>query len=215
MSAFNDLLNEYLGQGDALTDIRVIVRRLYFYDFRDDPIRLWQGQGKLFTNDGKEWLGSISGAGVDIHKTPSIQDGRDGSSASYTFSLQIPDLPGQNAMSLYEELKADQNKVSGRTITCYLAIFKEGEALRPVTPIRFFKQLVMRAPKFSEKITQDGNGTLVRSYTVKDGNAGRSNVPNRSYSDAHQKEHARQLGQNVDRGCEFLGLLANRTYQVP
>ena len=30
-----------------------------------------------------------------------------------------------------------------------------------------------------------------------------------------QKRRAQQLGVSVDRGAEYLALLANRTYQVP
>ncbi len=33
MSTFDELLEEYLGQDDVLSDIRVVVRRLWFYDF--------------------------------------------------------------------------------------------------------------------------------------------------------------------------------------
>ena len=220
MSEFYDLLDEYLGDDDALSDIRIVVRRLWFYDFLDEPVRLWQGQGKLFTSDGNEWLGSITAAGQDIHKAPAIQDGRDGSSATYNFSMTIPDIPGEKPAELYESLKADQFRVFGRNLTCYLAIFKEGEALRPTTPAIYFKQLVMQSPKFSEKVTLGPGGVMTRSYVIsvaaKDSNAGRSRTPNRTYSDANQKEYARQLGSTVvDRGAEFLGTLANRTYQVP
>jgi len=221
MSEFYDLLDEYLGDDDALSDIRIMARRLWFYDFVDNPIRMWQGQGRLFTTDGNEWLGSITAAGVDIHKTPAIQDGRDGSSANYNFSMVIPDIPGESPLDLYEALKADQALVNGRALTCYLAIFKEGEALRPSTPIIYFKQLIMQSPRFGETFVADSSGVMVRSYkitiTAKDGNFGRSSIPNRTYSDAHQKEYARQMGVTspADRGCEFLGLLANRTYQVP
>lgn len=221
MSEFYDLLDEYLGNDDALTDIRIMVRRLWFYDFAGESVRLWQGQGRLFTTDGNEWLGSITAGGQDIHKAPALQDGRDGSSANYNFTLTIPDIPGESPMELYDALKADQNKVYGRNLTCYLATFKEGEALRPQTPCIYFKQLVMQSPKFSEKISTDSAGVMIRSYVItvaaKDANAGRSRVPNRTYSDANQKEYARQVGDLTapDRGCEFLGTLANRTYQVP
>ena len=220
MSEFYDLLEEYLGDDDAISDIRIVVRRLWEYDFLDEPVRLWQGQGKLFTSDGNEWLGSITAGGQDIHKAPAIQDGRDGSSATYNFSMTIPDIPGEKPQELYEALKADQFRVFGRTLTCYLAIFKESEALRPSTPAIFFKQLIMQSPKFSEKLTQTAGGVMLRSYVIsvaaKDSNSGRSRIPNRTYSDANQKEYARQLGSSVvDRGAEFLGTLANRTYQVP
>lgn len=219
MSAFYDLLDEYIGEEDALTDIRVTVRRCWHYDFDGYPIRMWQGHGRLFTEDGEEWLGTFDAAGNDGHRTPSIQDGRDGTSATYNFSMLIPDLPDESAFELYNALKEDQWRVAGRTLTCYLAIFGQGEALRPVTPIVYFKELTMLSPKFSEKLETDNNGVLVRRYLVtvpaKDGNIGRSNTPNGTYADTIQKQRAKELGVALDRGSEFLALLANRTYQIP
>lgn len=221
MSAFDDLLEEYLGDEDVLTDIRVVVRRLWFYDFIGYPTRMWQGQGRLFTEDGEEWLGTVNDQGQDIHVTPRLQDGRDGSSAAYNFSMTIPDIPGESAGELYEALKEDQSLVFGQTLTCYLAIFKDGEALRPSTPIKFFKQLTMQSPRFSEGAPVIGNGgVMIRTYkvsiTARDANSGRALVPNRTYNDAIQREYARQLGVvAVDKGCEFVAGLANRTYQTP
>jgi hypothetical protein len=219
MSEFYTTLNEYLGEQDDVMDIRAVVRRCWFYDFTDQPVRLWQGQGKLFTSDGNEWLGTIDANGQDYHKTPAMQDGRDGSSPSYRMSMPIVDLPGEPAFKLYEELKADQWRVSGNRVICYLAIFNQGEALRPQTPLSFFKEFTMFAPQFSEKVEVNAAGTLVKKYSVsvtaKDNNYGRSNTPRGTYADTIQKERARQLGVSLDRGSEFLGLLANRTYQIP
>lgn len=221
MSEFDDLLEEYLGDADALSDQIVVVRRLWFYDFDGYPTRMWQGKGRLFTSDGNEWLGTVNNFDQDIHVTPRLQDGRNGSSAAYQFSMTLPDIPGETAGELYEALKADQNLVFGRNLTCYLAVFKPGEALRPTTPIKFFKQLVMQTPKFSESLSPDSNGTLVRSYkvslTARDSNFGRASKPNRTYNDTTQREYARQLGAGTpaDKGCEFIAALANRTYQIP
>ncbi len=218
MTAFYDLIDEYLGDDDALTDIRATVRRLWFYDFNGYPLRLWQGQGKLFTSDGNEWLGSVDAEGNDLHETPAIKDSRDGSSPLYTFGLQIPDLPGEPALQLYESLKADQWRVARRSLTCYLAVFKQGEALRPETPVAFFKELTMFSPKFSEFMEADADGRLIRKYkvavTAKDANFGRANVPNGTYADAIQKQRAKELGVELDRGAEFLALLANKTFQI-
>lgn len=219
MSEFYSLLNEFLGTQTDVMDIRATVRRCWFYDFVDQPVRLWQGQGRLFTTDSNQWLGTIDANGNDYHKTPAMQDGRDGSSPIYKMSIPIVDLPGEPAFKLYEELKADQWRASNRNITCYLAIFDQGEALRPQTSLLFFKDFTMFSPQFSEKIDVDGNGTLVKKYSVsvtaKDNNFGRSNTPRGTYADTIQKERARQLGVDVDRGSEFLGLLANRTYKIP
>lgn len=219
MTDFYSLIDEYLGDSDAISDIRVTVRRLWFYDFTGFPIRVWQGKGRLFTEDGNEWLGTIDANNRDIHETPSIQDGRDGSSASYSLGLTIPDIPGESAFQLYDALKADQWRIAKQTVTCYLAVFMEGEALRPTTPAVFFRELVMMSPKFSESLTTDSNGAVIRQYKItiaaKDNNFGRSNVPNGTYADTIQKQRAKELGVSVDKGSEYLALLANRTYQIP
>ena len=219
MTEFYSLIEEYLGDADAMSDVRVAVRHLWFYDFDGAPLRLWQGFGKLITDDDLEWYGTMNGAGGDIHSTPSLQDGRDGTSATYNFGLQIPDLPGEPARQTYDAVRTEQWRTKGRSLTCYLAIFQEGEGLRPQTPYVFYKELTMFDPKFSEKIEADGSGRLINKYnigiTAKDANFGRSNIPKGSYADSVQKRRAAELGVALDRGSEFLAALANRTYTVP
>ena len=222
MANFYDVLDQYLGEQDDMTDIRAIVRRCWFYDFNGFPLRVWQGKGKLFTenssNEIHEWLGTIDSAGNDYHKTPSIKDGRDGSSARSNFTLRLIDTPGKSAKEFYEAVRNDQWRVNGRKLTCYLAIFKEGEGLRPQTPIIYFKEFTMMNTKFSEKI-ESNNNSLVKKYETtvvcKDANFGRSEIPNGTYANAIQQERARQLGIDVDLGCEYVANLANRTYVIP
>lgn len=219
MSDFFTVLDEYLDSGSDNSDIRVVARRCWFYDFIGCPLRFWQGQGRLHTTDDNVWLGTMDENGRDIHNVPALTDGRDGSSASYNFSLLIPDLPGQPAQESYEMLKKDQWRVTNQELVCYFAIFQVGEALRPETPIMFYKDLTMKSVKFSEKIATNSDGTLVKSYVAtvvaKDGNFGRSNIPNGTYTDTIQKARAKDLGVALDRGVEFLARLANRTYQLP
>jgi hypothetical protein len=73
------------------------------------------------------------------------------------------------------------------------------------------------SPEFDEKLELDGF-SIVRRYVVsvlaKDGNFGRSEIPGRTYTDTMQKDYAKSLGVDVDRGCEFVAGLANRTYKV-
>lgn len=218
MSEFYTLLDEQFGNDNDINDIRVVIRRCWYYDFAGYPLRVWQGQGKLFTSDGNSWLGTVDGNNRDHHVTPPISDGRDGSSATYTFSLMLTDVPGYSAQEMYEAIKADQWRAAGRSLVCYLVAFKANEGLRPTTPIVFFKELTMMSTKFSEKIEQE-DGMLTKKYTpsvvAKDGNFGRSNVPNGTYADAIQRQRAKELGVSVDKGCEYLALLANRTYQLP
>jgi hypothetical protein len=219
MSEFYTLLDEYVGDSDSLTEIRAVVRRLWFYDFVDNPLRIWQGKGKLTTFDDLEWLGTIDGANNDHHKTPLIQDGRDGSSPTYQMTLTIPDIPGESQFQLFEKIKTEQALIKDRTITCYMAIFKEGEGLRPDTPYVFFKQLNMISTKFSENIEGNDDGGITKNYKVtliaKDANFGRSNRPNGTYADTIQKQRALELGVSTDKGSEFLAALANRTYTIP
>lgn len=219
MSAFYDQIDAALGAPDDISDIVATVRKCWFYDFKDDPIRLWDGQGTFIDSDGHEWLGTIAADGTNIHKTPALQDGRDGTSAAYNFSLNIPAIPGEDMLSLYNEMKADQSKVFGRTLTCYLVFFVEGEGLRPGTPLSFYKEMLMFSPKFAENIARSASGAITKTYAVsliaKDNNNGRSEELGRTYADTMQKRRAAQLGVALDRGSEFLALLANRTYQVP
>lgn len=219
MSAFYDQIDEAIGASDELSDIVCTVRKCWLYDFLDDPVRLWDGQGNFIDSDGNEWLGTFDANGNNVHKTPSLQDGRDGTSPTYTFSLTVPTLPGEETLALYEALKADQAKVFGRPLICFLVVFIEGEGLRPNTPLSFYRQLTMFSPRFSEQMARAQSGTITKSYvvslTAKDDSHGRSQTPDRTYADTMQKRRAAQLGVPLDRGSEYLALLANRTYQIP
>lgn len=221
MSSFYDRIDEIMGASGDTTDIVATARKCWHYDFKDDPIRLWDGQGNFIDTNGNEWFGTMTADGSNIHKTPSLQDGRDGTSANYTFSFNMPSVPGHEdeINALYEGLKADQIQVKGRMLTCYIVIFVEGEGLRPGTPVSFYKEMEMQSPKFVENIQRDSSGRITKSYTAtimaKDANNGRSETPDRSYADTMQKRRALQLGVSVDKGAEYLALLANRTYQVP
>ena len=219
MSAFYDLLNDQFGEDDDLSDIRVIVRRCWFYDFVGYPLRIWQGKGKLFTEDGNEWLGSIDSNNVDHHKVPAITDGRDGASATYNMSLDLIDIPGRSIREMYDAIRNEQWRASGRKVTCYLVAWRaEDEGLRPITPIVYFKDLTMMSTRFSEKISDEG-GRIVKKYVptvvCKDGNFGRSLIPGGTYADAVQRQRAAEWGVNLDKGAEFLAILANRTYTIP
>lgn len=219
MSVFYDQIDEIMGAADDLTDIVATARKCWLYDFAGDPVRLWDGQGNFIDSEGNEWLGTVAPNGGNIHKTPALQDGRDGTSASYNFTLSIPSTPGKEDLALYEALKAEQARVFGRSLTCYLVLFVQGEGLRPGTPLSFYKTMTMFSPKFDEKLERSAAGTVIKVYTVsltaKDDNHGRSETPDRTYADTMQKRRAAQLGVSIDRGSEYVALLANRTYQLP
>jgi len=218
VSLFFDRLETYLGGADDKGDIRAIVRRCWHYDipsvtddFGQAGLRMWDGQGRLHTSDGHVWMGSVDGSGRNIHVAPRLADGRDGTSLKYRFSV------GHLDKATYEALKEDQDIISGAALTCWLALFRPGDGLRPDTPVQFSKELTLMSPEFDEKLELDGF-SLVRRYVVsvlaKDGNFGRSEIPGRTYTDTGQKDYARSLGVEMDRGCEFVAGLANRTYKV-
>ena len=218
MSDFFTVLDEYLGDSDSIGEIRVVARRLWYYDFESAPLLLWDGQGLLTTSDDLEWYGSMNDSGNNLHTAPNLKDGRDGTSARYEFTLKIPDIPGQTAFELYEEIKASNETVKGRKIVCSTVLFHVSEGLRPQTPRLFLKELVMQSAVFNERLTVE-NGAMRRECSVtiiaRDDNTGRSNKPRRTYADTLQKEHARQNGVVLDKGCEYLAELANRTYVIP
>lgn len=212
MSLFETRLDEYLSGSTDTTDLRAMVRRLWDFDFDGIRIRLWEGQGLLHTEDGNTWLGTKTPK-ANYLQVPRLSDGRDGTAPIYQFGFGYVDK------ATYQALKADQTKVYNRPLTCYLALFQgPDEGLRPNTPIEHYKSLTMLSSAFEEKLVMDGR-TLVRRYRItvqaKDGNSGRSQVPRRTYADTMQKEYAKQLGVELDRGAEFLAGLANRTYKVP
>lgn len=213
MSAFTDRLEELLGEAGDVTDIRVTVRRCWLFDFEGYPTRIWQGQGKLYSADGAEWLGSQDGHGGDYLRVPRLSDGRDGSSPSYTFSLGYLDA------ATYTALKADRWRVAGREMTCYLALFEPGEGLRPATPLDFFARYTLQSPQFEESLGEGPGGVLVKRYRIsviaKDANAGRSRAPGRTYTYTGQKEYALRLGVADDLGGAFVAGLANKTYVIP
>src|SRR5690606_24152057 len=102
MSEFYDKIDEILGEADSIADIVVTVRKCWLYDFADDPVLLWDGQGNFTDTLGREWLGTVDANGTNHHETPGLQDGRDGTSASYTFGLTIPNSDSDDPLALYE-----------------------------------------------------------------------------------------------------------------
>jgi len=219
VSLFYERLDEIIGTSDSLTEIRAMVRQCWYFDFNGYPLRVWIGQGKLHTEDGNTWLGSMDANGRSLLQTPRMSDGRDGTAPTYEFGILLVDTPSASAQEMYDAMKAEQWRVNGRAMTGYHALFQVGEGLRPDTPLEFFKELTMQSSRFDEKLESDGT-SLVRRYSVtvvaKDGNSGRSNVPGGTYTPNVQYARARQLGLAYDdKGCDFLASLSDKTYQIP
>lgn len=207
---FEELDRIFSDDGDGL-EIRAVVRNLWFYDFVGHPFRVWDGQGLLVTNDGTEWLGSVTPEGQNVHETPAIKDGRDGSSITKEMSITVPNE------GFFRAIKADADLARERDITVYRALFRVNEGLRPTTPIIFAKRLTIMSTKFSENVEVSDN-KLQRIFKIsvvaKDLNRGRGNTPNRTYSDRIQQQIAESYNLSPDRACEYVALLADRTYTI-
>lgn len=209
MSFESDLIAD-LGDDTADHDIRVAVRRCYFFDFDGYPTRLWQGQGVLVAG-GYEWLGTLDADGNDFLRTDVIQDSRDGTSPRYTFGIPYVDA------ATFDALKADQALVAGREMTRYAARIAPGEGLRPATSLRFTGRFLMVGAEFSQRRGGEAPSiTRVRSASVvaRSLEYGRSRMPNGTYTDTAQQERARLLGLASDSGCSFVARNARRTYEI-
>lgn len=208
--SFKSELLELTGAATDSYDIRALVRRCFFYDFDGYPTYLWDGQGVLTTKGGQEWLGTIDATGVNHHVAPAVQDSRDGVSPRYAF--KIPNLDKET----FDAIKADQNLAKGRTMTCYSALFKNGEGLLPATPIRFDYRLTIRGLEFSEEMQGFGSTQAIRSATalMRSQEAGRSLSPGGTITDTSQQERARLLGLDSDSGCSFVAANSRRTFIV-
>ena len=206
---FKSVLLEMVGDASDSFDIRVSVRRCYFYDFDGHPVRMWDGIGVLSTSDGNEWMGTIVDD-VNMHQTPKLRDPRDGASLRYEFGLPYIDQATFDAMS------ADASLVEGREMTIYNVLVKEDEGLRPGTSLGFNRRLVMKGAKFTKGLSDAGAGNVRRTYGAfvlcRSIESGRSKFPGGTYTDTSQRERAALLGVANDSGCAFVAGNANRTY---
>lgn len=212
MSAFDDVIDENVVGG--VGDIRVVLAPCYFFDFNGYPILLWRGQGRLFTSDGRKWLGSVDANGTDHLQAPDFNDGRDGAAAKLHFGLPYIDK------QTYLALRDERWRVEGRKITRYMAVWKPGEGLRPGTPIDFDAHFYMQSVSFEEKVVQGPGMTMIAHYkatvTAKNGNAGRSQARRGTYTPTGQRDRALEMyGISNDKGCDFIPELANKTFVRP
>lgn len=210
MSYESELL-EHLGNEGDIFDIRVMSRRCYFYDFDGYPARLWHGVGTLIDEQGNRWLGTIDASGTDHHKTPPLSDPRSGNAPKLNFSLPYIDK------ATYDALKADQSLAEGRELVIYNVIVKDGEGLRPGTPLRFSQRLIMRGTSFSEGAEFEG-GSLVKRYgatvLARSIEYGKSIDLGGTYTDTSQVQRAEYLGVASDSGCSFVAGNSERTYVI-
>lgn len=208
--SFETELLTLTGEAADSFDIRACVRRAWLFDFVNNPVRLWDGQGVL-QSGGYEWLGTVDARGQNHLRAPAVRDSRDGTSPKYEFSIPYLDLTTFNA------LKADQGLARGRDLICFHALFGVGEGLIPTTELRFNYRLAIRGTQFSESIQGErGSEQIVRSASVlaKSLEYGRQRVPAGTMTATAQRERARVLGLANDTGCDFVAKNARRTFPV-
>tara|TARA_R100000544_G_scaffold37143_1_gene27356 strand:- start:5674 stop:6309 length:636 start_codon:yes stop_codon:yes gene_type:complete len=207
--SFEAELLSALGSSEDSFDIKVVTRRAFFYDFDGVPVRLWDGQGVLIDSGGNEYLGTIDAQGTNHHRTPKVKDPRDGSSPRYEFGLPHVDR------TTFDNLKADQSLAAGRELTCFNAIFLDGEGLRPATTLNFNYKLIMQATRFEQGVNMDG-GSVQRRYSAfvscRTLEYGRSKFPGGTYTDVAQNARAALLGVESDSGCVFVAGNSQRSY---
>jgi hypothetical protein len=210
---FETALEAFVGSASDTGDIRMPVIWLYQYGFDSGAICLWRGQGRLYTEDGREWLGTVDAAGNDRHVVPQLADGRDGSAAQLQFGFPFIDK------TTFDNIKANREAVAGRLITCYVGLVLPEEGLRPATPIDFFGEYTMQSPTFSHRPMLTDDGVMVQTYSIsvaaKNGNARRSQSAGGTYTDTSQQQRAALLGATPDYGCGFVARIANETLVFP
>ncbi len=209
--AFAETLLSLIGDATDSSDIKAIVRRAYLIDVEDNPIRLWEGQGRLFAG-GEMWLGTLDANGANHLQSPAVRDDRDGTSPRYEFGLPYVDAEKFAAM------KADQDLVRGRDLIGYDVLCQVGEGLRPTEDLQFAFRLAIRSASFDEHYESDeGKDVLIRSVTVlaKSLEYGRSHTPAGTMTDTAQVERARLQGLSSDSGCSMVAKNFKRTFRVP
>lgn len=210
MSFETELLSA-LGTADDCFDIKAVTRRCFFYDFDGFPVRLWDGQGVVIDSEGNEYLGTMDAEGTNHHRTPKVKDPRDGTSPRYEFGIPHIDR------ATFDALKADQSLAAGRELTCFYAIFLDGEGVRPSTALKFNYRLIMQATRFDQGTAISAGGSVERTYSAfvacRTLEYGRSRFPGGTYTDVSQNARADLLGVASDSGCVFVAGNSQRSYQ--
>lgn len=205
MSAFFDALETAMAAGSE-----VICRRLIEFDFDVGPLRMWEGNGKLITPDGLEWIGYYHGDQSYL-SVPVLSDGRDGSSPLLEFQL------GYINQETFDALKATPTRVKGRDLTIWRCYMVNDEGLRPVTPRGYPVKLTMISTSFTNQLDQDDVGYVHRlscSVTARPVDERRTFAPNGTVTDADQNRRAERAGVVPDRYARFVPLQQNKTNTI-
>lgn len=210
---FQNALLEAIGDDDAGHDITLGVVTAWHATLGDADYRFWQGYGSMFSADGHEWIGTMDASGTQHMAVPTVQDLRDGSAPNYTFEFPYLD------QETHDALLANPESVRGGPLIGYYVLFKDGEGVRPQTPLMFFTRLTMETASVREELTLQGNRFTPQykfSVTARSSNSVRSYAPNRTVTPVGQRDHARYLGVAADdAGADFVPDLASKAMQRP
>ena len=189
MPIFSETVQAYL-------DRRTInAALLVFFDFRDSPVRLWQGFGTL-TSGGHDWQGSGELVGISgLEAAPGMTAG------ATTFTLSGVDR------TIVTMAKAASDRVTGRECTVYIQFFEVAGNERGMQVGALLDSPTAIWTGEMDQISYEASGPSSRTITLTAENiwARRNRPPYGYYTDADQT--ARYPG---DRGLEEIAGLASR-----
>lgn len=175
---------------------RVRVAPLVKFDFVSGIIRLWNGVGRLDTQDGQSWQGIANMGDVG-----SLDQSYNGDAPSQTFRLSGVDADFANIA------RGNRDEYYRQPVTVYLQFFDEdwqtldnpfAVTLREMQQLRASKQLTDGGEVYTVEITAETPFTI------------RRRPPSSYYTDRDQ-----QLRYPGDRGCEYVANIDGKSITFP
>lgn len=190
----------------ALAGGKVEAANLVLFDFTSQPVRLWQGNGPLVTNDGNEWLAIGNFGEMD-----GIEQAVNGEAPEATFTLSGIDA---DIMRLARDEFAAE--VRGRQVRVYLQFFGVDDPDDPDNqrcldnPYPIWSGRMLR-PSFDFD-SGDAQNPASRSVSVSAESlfSLRSRPRWATYTDRDQQHRF-----DGDKGFQFVGTLANKVVTWP
>lgn len=176
MTSFLDAIDQYAGD-TANSDRDWPVATVIQVAFPSYTLRMWSGQGRMFTPDGNLWQGWMvpveGGDGVTpIISIPQIDDVAAGTSAPMQFQLHY--LSEQ----IYQDLKSDKDRIDGSEMFVGKVLMPRIglRALSDVGDIQFMTVTGTASFKETRRKSKDGSHQIQRSAGIvaKNINSGRS-----------------------------------------
>jgi hypothetical protein len=176
----------------------VRMARLVEFDFATTPLRLWNGAGRLRTNDDREWFGTGQLGAID-----GTQEALNNEAVQMRST--ISGVPAE-IMALVKDV--NESEYAGRIETVSVQFFDEKN--KTLDAPYQIAAAFMDGLEVERK--RDGKGNSIRTITVTAEGifAGRGLVPNAYYDDACQQ--ARFPG---DLGCSFVADGSVKSIKIP